>query len=65
MLSDALFVATGALFAFAFAAFGAVLVLAALWATGARGLDRCNRRHEGERDGSDECFHDFFFLCEN
>jgi hypothetical protein len=54
MESDALFVAAGALFAFAFAAFGAVLALAAFWATGARSLDGCGRRHEGESDNSDE-----------
>jgi len=49
-----LFVTIGALVAFAFAAGGAILVLATFRATRARSLDRCNRRHEGESDSSDE-----------
>jgi uncharacterized membrane protein len=52
--SDALFVAVGALVAFAIAAGGAILVLAAFRATRARSLDGCDRRHEGESDSSDE-----------
>jgi hypothetical protein len=54
MASGALFVAVGALGAFAFAAGGAILVLAAFEATGPRGLDRGDRSHEGKSDGSDE-----------
>lgn len=49
-----LFVTIGTLVAFAFAAGGAILVLAAFRAARARSLDRCDRRHEGESDNSDE-----------
>jgi hypothetical protein len=60
-----LFVTIGALVAFALAACGAILVLAAFRATRARSLDRCDRRYEGESDSSDECIHNFSYLCEN
>ncbi len=54
MERDALFVTIGALVAFALAAGGAILALAAFRAIGARSLDGCDRRHEGEGDSSDE-----------
>ena len=58
---SALLVAVFALAALAFAAGGAVLVLAAFRAIGARGLQRTDG-HEGNGDGCENGFHKVHFV---
>jgi hypothetical protein len=57
---SALLIAVFALVALAFAAGGAVLVLAALRALGTRGLQRTDR-HEGNGNSCENRFHKYFF----